>query len=95
MFKKFYIYPICYYNMNQKYKFMEKNDASTVLALFFIASAVMLIGGLALVPAIQEARAAANENREERCCGQQGVSSSDGKNLQSYEHKHPKKSKPF
>jgi hypothetical protein len=33
---------------------MQKTDANTVLALIFLATAVMLIGGLAVIPALEE-----------------------------------------
>ena len=37
---------------------MQKTDANnTVLALIFLATAVMLIGGLAVIPAFEEAEA--------------------------------------
>jgi hypothetical protein len=36
---------------------MQKTDVNTVLAIFFVASAVIMIGGLAIVPTIQSASA--------------------------------------
>lgn len=36
---------------------MEKIDVNTALAIFFVATAVMIIGGLALIPALEEAQA--------------------------------------
>lgn len=43
---------------------MEKTDVNnnTVLAIFFLATAVMLIGGLAVIPAFEEAEAKCEED---------------------------------
>jgi hypothetical protein len=41
---------------------MQKTDVNTVLALIFLASAVMLIGGLAVIPAFEEAEATSKQN---------------------------------
>jgi hypothetical protein len=35
---------------------MEKTNVNTALAIFFLATAVMLIGGLAVIPVIEEAQ---------------------------------------
>jgi hypothetical protein len=36
---------------------MQKTDVNTVLTIFFVATAVMLIGGLAVIPAFEEVEA--------------------------------------
>ena len=56
---------------------MENHNPNTVIALFFVAVAVMLIGGLAVIPALQEAEAA-NGTSESRNKGQQGDKASRG-----------------
>jgi hypothetical protein len=40
---------------------MEKTNVNTALAIFFLATAVMLIGGLAVIPVIEEAQAKKGE----------------------------------
>jgi hypothetical protein len=56
---------------------MQKTDANTVLALIFLASAVVLIGGLIAIPII-EAADAANVVSDSRSKGQRGDVMSDG-----------------
>jgi hypothetical protein len=57
---------------------MENYIPNTVMALFFVAVAVMFIAGLAVIPALQEAQAA-NAISTSRDKGAQGELMSDGK----------------
>jgi hypothetical protein len=41
---------------------MQKNSINTALMVFFLATAVMLIGGLAVIPALQEAEPTSKQN---------------------------------
>jgi len=57
---------------------VQKTDVNTVLALIFLASAVVVIGGLIAVPVI-EAADAANAISEGRNKGKHGEFASGGK----------------
>ena len=57
---------------------MENPNQNTVMALFFIAVAIMFIAGLAVVPVLQEAEAA-NAVSESWNNGQRGELMSEGK----------------
>jgi SNF family Na+-dependent transporter len=58
---------------------MEKNNASTTaLAIFFVATAVVMIAGMVVIPAIQEAQAG-NAISDARNKGKWGELMSDGK----------------
>ena len=57
---------------------MEKIGVDTALAIVVIATAVVLIGGLIVIPAIQEAQAISSTGLSNRF-GHQGDESSGGK----------------
>jgi hypothetical protein len=58
---------------------VQKNDVNTALAIFFLATAVVLIGGLIVIPVIEVAEAA-NATSESKNKGKQGrIKSGHGK----------------
>jgi hypothetical protein len=48
-------------NHLQKKKEKQKNNVNTALPIIFVAAAVVLIGGLTVIPAFEEAQAAKGE----------------------------------